>query len=149
MVLRRLSWVTLPMTLTAATCLGLAGPTHAAEGDSYLCKIDTHGPFDGTVPEMVAFVVGSDDGGTMVFDPFINNYYNGPIDAQLLDDNEAKVRIRWVIKFVAVGEVATTQLQYELLFLKGKNKAQLRAKLPYGESKEPKFPATCTREKWE
>ena len=76
-------------------------------------------------------------------------HYNGPIDAQLLDDNDAKVRIRWVIKFVAVGEVATTKLQYELLFLKGQNKAQLRAKLPYGESKEPTFPATCTREKWE
>lgn len=153
MVLRLLSCLTRPNTLaaplTAVACLGFAHPALAAEGDSYLCKIDTHGPFEGTVPEMVAFVVGTDDGGTMVFDPFINNYYNGPIDAQLLDDNDAKVRIRWVIKFVAVGEVATTKLQYELLFLKGQNKAQLRAKLPYGESKEPTFPATCTREKWE
>ena len=149
MLFRLFSYATRPMAFVAAACLGFAHPAQAAEGDSYLCEIDAHGPFEGIIPEMVAFVVGSEDGGTMVLDPFINNYYHGPIEAKLLDDSDAKVRIRWVIKFVPDGGVASEKLQYELLFLKGQNKAQLRAKLPYGESKEPKFPATCTREKWE
>lgn len=135
----------------ASLALGFGSflPAWAEEGDSFLCEIDTTGPFEGVVPEVVAFLVGTTGGGTMVFDPFINNYYKEPIEAQLLADNDRKVAIRWTIEFVADDTIASAKLQYELTYFKAEKTARLRARQPYGDTKEPSFPAVCRRENWQ
>lgn len=135
--------------VSLALGFGALSPAYADEGDSYLCEINTNGPFYGTVPEIVAFRVGTDDGGTLVFDPFIKTYYGEPIEAELLVDNDKKVAIRWTIKFVAEGTTASAKLQYEVTYFKAQNNARLRARQPYGDTKEPTFPAVCKRGSWE
>lgn len=84
--------------LVFTVTLGPLHPALAAEGDSYLCEFDPGGQFADSIPEVVAFVVGADGGGTLVFDPFINFYYKVPIEAKLLADNASRVSIRWVLK---------------------------------------------------
>lgn len=139
------------MLISAAAFSGLGATTaaFANQGDSYLCEVDTTGPFEGSVPEVVAFLVGTDEGGSLVFDPYINHYYKEPIEAELLVDNDTKVAIRWTIKFVADGTVSSAKLQYDLTYFKARKTARLRAKQPYGDSKEPTFPAVCKHERWE
>lgn len=132
-----------------ALLLAAAPAAHAAEGDAFLCKVKADGPFEDAIPDMVAFRVGASEGGTLVYDPFIATYYKEPIEASLLADTDIKVKIRWIIKFVPEGSIASARLQYELTYFKGQDRATLRAKLPYGESHEPSFDATCAREKWD
>ena len=95
------------------------------------------------------FLLAPTKAGHWIFDPYINHYYKEPIEAELLVDNDTKAAIRWTIKFVADGTVSSAKLQYDLTYFKARKTARLRAKQPYGDSKEPTFPAVCKHERWE
>ena len=123
------------LLFSAATfsMLGAASAAFADEGASYYCEFDSRSRFDNLLPEAVGFVVGSDDGGTLVFDPIINNYYNEPIEAKLLVDNDARVSIRWVVKAIFVDNGRSRKFQYDLTLMKGQLTARLTAKLAEGK----------------
>jgi hypothetical protein len=84
----------------------------------------------------------------MVYDPFIAYYFKEPIGAKLLKDSDARVTIQWDVKGISNGEIGSQTLRYELSYLKGNKTARLRAKLAYGDTHEPTYPASCKREKW-
>lgn len=134
--------------VTAAGILGATQAAFAEEGTSYFCEFDNRSRFEGVLPEAVGFVVGDEGGGTLVFDPIINSYYNEPIEAELLVDNEARVSIRWIVKAIFSDTGKSRKFQFDLTLLKGPMTARIAVKLAAGETLEPSAPGSCVIQKW-
>lgn len=99
-------------------------------------------------PEMVGIKVGSDTTETLVIDPIINHYYGDPIPAKLLADNDARLSLRWVVKFKAETGRTIINLQYDLLIMKSDMSARMRTLNSVGDSREFTAPGTCERAEW-
>jgi len=136
------------MGLVAIGCLAFPTAALAKEGDTFLCTIKAGGVVEEFFPEVVGIKVGSDTTETLVIDPIINYYYGDPIQAKLIADNDARLSLRWVVKFTAESGRTVISLRYDLMILKKDMSARMRTLNSVGDSREFTAPGTCEPAEW-